>query len=145
MPWFYNESILRRLQMTGNMDSELLLKFMGICQTTFRHCRLRFYAFYWTTFVETAVNTNEIPDELLPENMIPSRENNLLSSRVKTYIQIHRSFTMTWCFMAAWRYEISLLVLKNISYFSTIEDKFRRSAWPCNILYYTMNCVKLAL
>ena len=31
--------------------------------------------------------------------------------------------------MAAWRYEISLLVLKNI------EEKFRISAQPCNILY----------
>ena len=33
--------------------------------------------------------------------------------------------------MAAWRYEISLLVLK---YFSTLEEKFRISARPCNIL-----------
>ena len=33
--------------------------------------------------------------------------------------------------MAAWRYEISLLVLK---YFSTLEEKFCISAWPCNIL-----------
>ena len=41
--------------------------------------------------------------------------------------------------MVAWRYEISLLVLKNISlvraYFSTLEEKFRISARPCNILY----------
>ena len=40
--------------------------------------------------------------------------------------------------MTAWRYEISLLVLKNISlvrYFSTLEEKFRISARPCNILY----------
>ena len=46
--------------------------------------------------------------------------------------------------MAAWRYEISLLVLKNIStcslcslvkYFSTLEEKFRISARPCNLLY----------
>ena len=41
--------------------------------------------------------------------------------------------------MAAWRYEISLLVLKNISlvrnYFSTLEEKFRISERPCNILY----------
>ena len=35
--------------------------------------------------------------------------------------------------MAAWRYEISLLVLKK--YFSTLEEKFRISARPCNILY----------
>ena len=34
--------------------------------------------------------------------------------------------------MAAWRYEISLLVLK---YFSTLEEKFRISARSCNILY----------
>ena len=37
--------------------------------------------------------------------------------------------------MAAWRYEISLLVLKNISLVSALEEKFRMSARPCNILY----------
>ena len=40
--------------------------------------------------------------------------------------------------MAAWRYEISLLVLKNISivrYFSTLEEKFLISARRRNILY----------
>ena len=46
--------------------------------------------------------------------------------------------------MAAWRYEISLLVLKKyftsesnerVQYFSTLEEKFRISARPCNILY----------
>ena len=46
--------------------------------------------------------------------------------------------------MAAWRYEISLRVLKKyftrslrslVKYFSTLEEKFRISAWPCNILY----------
>ena len=46
--------------------------------------------------------------------------------------------------MAAWRYEISLLVLKKYftcslralgKYFSTREEKFRIPARPCNILY----------
>ena len=46
--------------------------------------------------------------------------------------------------MAAWTYEISLLVLKKyftserserVKYFSTLEEKFRVSARPCNILY----------
>ena len=46
--------------------------------------------------------------------------------------------------MAAWRYEISLLVLKKyfmserseqVKYFSTLEEKFCMSAWPCNVLY----------
>ena len=46
--------------------------------------------------------------------------------------------------MAAWRYEISLLMLKKyfirslrslVKYISTLEEKFRISAWPCNILY----------
>ena len=46
--------------------------------------------------------------------------------------------------MAAWRYEISLLVMKKyftserserVKYFSTLEEKFRISARPCNILY----------
>ena len=39
--------------------------------------------------------------------------------------------------MAAWRFEISLLVLKKYftRIFSTLEEKFRISARPCNILY----------
>ena len=46
--------------------------------------------------------------------------------------------------MVAWRYEISLLVLKKyftserserVKYFSTLEEKFRISVRPCNILY----------
>ena len=47
--------------------------------------------------------------------------------------------------MAAWRYGICLLVLRNIAlvccahscniYFSALEDKFRVSARPCNILH----------
>ena len=45
--------------------------------------------------------------------------------------------------MAAWRNEISLLVLKKyftrslrslVKYFSTLEEKFRISVRPCNIL-----------
>ena len=47
--------------------------------------------------------------------------------------------------MAAWRYEVSLLVLKIyftrslrslVKYFSTLEEKFLISARPCNILYF---------
>ena len=50
--------------------------------------------------------------------------------------------------MAAWRYEISLLMLKKyftrsprslVKYFSTLEQKFRISVRPCNILYISMN------
>ena len=52
--------------------------------------------------------------------------------------------------MAAWRYEISLLVLKKyftrslrslVKYFSTLEEKFRISVRPCNILYIFMGSV----
>ena len=44
--------------------------------------------------------------------------------------------------MVTWRYEISLLMLKKsftserserVKYFSTLKDKFRISARPCNI------------
>ena len=42
--------------------------------------------------------------------------------------------------MAAWRYEISLFVLKK--YFSTLEEKFRISARPCNILDIMKNPLK---
>ena len=50
--------------------------------------------------------------------------------------------------MVAWRYEISLLVFKKyftrslsslVKYFSTLEEKFRISARPCNILYIYNN------
>ena len=57
--------------------------------------------------------------------------------------------------MAAWRYEISLLVVKKyftsehserVKYFSTLEEIFRTSARPCNILYaltiYNKNILK---
>ena len=46
--------------------------------------------------------------------------------------------------MTAWRYEISLLMLEKyfsrslrslVKYFSTLKEKFRISARPCNILY----------
>ena len=46
--------------------------------------------------------------------------------------------------MAAWRYEMSLLVLKKhftcslrslVKYFSTLKEKLCISAQPCNILY----------
>ena len=40
------------------MDSELLiclLKFIEFSQNTFRHCCVRFYAFFGQPFVETAV------------------------------------------------------------------------------------------
>ena len=48
--------------------------------------------------------------------------------------------------MAAWRHEISLLVLKKyftcllhslVKYFSTLEEKVRISAQPCDILYFS--------
>ena len=42
-------------------------------------------------------------------------------------------------YMAGWRYEIYLWVLKNmcslVKYFSTREEKFRISKWPCNVLF----------
>ena len=56
--------------------------------------------------------------------------------------------------MAAWRYEISLLVLNKyftrslrspLKYFSTLEEKFRISARPCNILYLSIPLLLLLL
>ena len=41
--------------------------------------------------------------------------------------------------MAAWRYEISLLMLKK--YLSTLEEKFRISKRPFNILYFFLICL----
>ena len=54
--------------------------------------------------------------------------------------------------MAARRYEISLQVLKNISQvsavndwniFSTLEEKFPISKWPCNVLFNYINTNEL--
>ena len=57
---------------------------------------------------------------------------------------INFTFQTKKLFQVAWRYEISLLVLKKyftcslrslVTYFSTLEEKFRIPALPCNILY----------
>ena len=49
--------------------------------------------------------------------------------------------------MAAWRYEISLLVLKKLhlfaAYFSTLKEKFHISARSCNILYILLICLTI--
>ena len=54
--------------------------------------------------------------------------------------------------MAAWRYEISLLVLKKyftrllrslVKYFSTLEEEFCISVQPCTILYFFHEVVVL--
>ena len=51
--------------------------------------------------------------------------------------------------MAAWRYEISFRVLKVlrslVKYFSTLEEKFRISARPCNILYLLISLLIFVL
>ena len=56
--------------------------------------------------------------------------------------------------MAAWRYEISLLVLKKIFHsfaaltreiFSTLEEKFRIAARPCNSLYIQYIYFKISM
>ena len=56
--------------------------------------------------------------------------------------------------MTAWRYEISLRVSKNnftserserVKYFSTLEEKFRISTRPCNILYFSICCKQNSL
>ena len=91
------------------------------------------------------INTNEIPGKL-------SREN-LISSRVKITCYLH-----VWKYHSCYGYIIGrafhtkkllkrngfFLVLKKyctrslrslVKYFSTLEEKFRISARPCNILY----------
>ena len=58
--------------------------------------------------------------------------------------------------MVAWKCKISLLVLKKyftrslrspVKYFSTLEEKFRISARPCNILYFvtSLHCFSLVI
>ena len=57
----------------------------------------------------------------------------------------HTKKLLKWNGLVAWRYKISLLLLKKyftserserVKYFSPMEEKFRISAWPCNILYF---------
>ena len=54
--------------------------------------------------------------------------------------------------MAAWRYEITLLVLKKyftrslrslMKYLSTLKEKFRISAQPSNILYIILYYINI--
>ena len=54
--------------------------------------------------------------------------------------------------MAAWRYEITLLVLKKyftrslrslMKYLSTLEEKFCISAQPSNILYFILYYINI--
>ena len=42
-------------------------------------------------------------------------------------------------YMATWRYEISLWVCSLVKYFSTWEEKFLISKWPCDVLFYYIN------
>ena len=49
-------TIQRRLDMAGNMDSELLLKFIGYFPDYLSALLHTLLWFFWTTFVETAVN-----------------------------------------------------------------------------------------
>ena len=67
---------------------------------------------------------------LLLLNSLPGRDaaNNTVREKDRGY------------YMAAWRYKISLLVLKKYftserNIFSTQEEKFRISKWPCNVLF----------
>ena len=45
--------------------------------------------------------------------------------------------------LAAWKYRISLLMLKNIA--PILKEKLGKSIWPYNILYIVPYCVKVAL
>ena len=45
--------------------------------------------------------------------------------------------------LAAWKYRISLLMLKNIA--AILKEKLGKSIWPYNILYIVPYCVKVAL
>ena len=90
-----------------------------------------------------------MPGEISRENMISSHvkitSNKPRLSQQKLYIKV-KKVGISLVFMAAWRYELSLLVLKNVSLVlcahsrnnSTLEEKFRISARPCNVLYISL-------
>ena len=87
------------------------------------------------------INTNEIPGELLCENIlyIFTRENNMLFSHVKIspLLWLHNKSRLSQeKTVSVKSFGISLVSLRSlVKYFSTLEEKFRISKRPCNILY----------
>ena len=84
------------------------------------------------------INTNEIPGELSRENWISShvKISPLLWLHDKSRLWHQKTIKLEW-------FGISLVLKKYftrslrslVTYFSTLEEKFRISARPCNILY----------
>ena len=111
------------------------------------------------------INTNEIQGELSRENMIFTCENNMLSSHVKRtpLLWLHNKSRLSQekCLTEMVLYFIGVYIInrtlhsrleirnfsssvekyftsersERVKYFSTLEEKFRISARPCNILY----------
>ena len=94
------------------------------------------------------INTNEIPGNLSRENFISSHVKIsplwLQNDSQWRLCQSRHDFRMVFIRIRNTRYEISVVVFKNIylvrcahseNIFLTLEDKFRISARPCNILY----------
>ena len=78
------------------------------------------------------INTHEIPGELSRGNLISShvKISPLLWLHDKSRLSHQKTIKVKW-------FGISLVSLRSlVKYFSTLEEKFRISARPCNILYF---------
>ena len=98
------------------------------------------------------MNTNEIPSELSHENMISPRDDNMLFSHMKRslLLWLHMKIVPFDAFREMIKYFIGVYIINRIlhghlemrslvKYFSTLEEKFRISVRPCNILYKNYN------
>ena len=111
------------------------------------------------------INTNEIPSELQRENLISSRVKITCyppasHMKISPLLWLHNKprlsdRKMLWYFIGVYIINRTLhghleipnfsscvkkkyftcLLRSLVTYFSTLEGKFRISAWPCNILY----------
>ena len=130
-------------------DANLALNVDFFCQLKVCHC----WTFQWREQTVWPVGASFIPqwrlwsDSDLVKNWWLKYKGMKYSSlqhfhKIKSLVMsINRGY-----YMAVRRYEISLRVLKNISrvsaankwnIFSTREEKFRISKWPCNVLFIT--------
>ena len=113
----------KRLKSSSRCNSELLFISTPMKYQVSFHAKI-WYLHMWTSHVKIS------PLLWLHDKLRPSHQKAI---KVKWF---GISLVFIWWiehYMAAWRYKISLRVLKNI--FSTLEEKFRNSKRPCNILY----------
>ena len=84
------------------------------------------------------INTNEIPGELSRENMLSShvKISPLLWLHNKSRLSHQKTIKVKWFGVSfVLKKYFTRLLCSLVKYFSTLEEKFRISARPCNTLY----------